>query len=301
MPRPRRLRAPQLGLVCMTFSEQCRFRTITRTRYLGLAEAERQHTLEELYWANLNRLHGAISFCVHQGIRLYRMPSSLFPMSDESIGERVLRSFATLLSAVGRRAERAQLRMVMHPDQFVVLSSENDAVVRTSISILSKQALAMDLMSLPRTSWSTLIIHGGRAGRGDELVRVIEELPDPVRLRLSLENDEYAYSAADILDVCKRAGVPMVFDNLHHVIREKLDSHDDPSIARFVKLARSTWPDPSWQLVHLSNGAEELRDQRHSHLIRDWPSAYATVPWVEVEAKGKEQAIADLRARLKLA
>ena len=59
--------------------------------------------------------------------------------------------------------------------------------------------------------------------------------------------------------------------------------------------ARSTWPDPSWQMVHLSNGLESFSDARHSDLIADVPAAYRDVPWIEVEAKGKECAIAGLR------
>ena len=186
----------------------------------------------------------------------------------------------------------------MHPDQFVVLSSESRKVVRTSIAILCKQAMAMDLMGLPQSTWSTLILHGGKAGRGRFLVRMIPKLPAEIRARLSLENDEHAYGAADILDVCRRAGVPMVFDNLHHLVNQKLTSHDSPSMARYVALARDTWPDPTWQLVHLSNGHQHLHDQRHSDLIVHFPRAYKTVPWVEVEAKGKERAIFALRQRL---
>ena len=53
-------------------------------------------------------------------------------------------------------------------------------------------------------------IHGGKGDRADALVRVIRGLPDGIRTRLVLENDEYAYSAAEILDVCRRAEVPMV-------------------------------------------------------------------------------------------
>lgn len=286
---------PQLGLVCITCSNRCRFRTITRTQFLKLSRPGRIATLEELYWDNLNRLHGVLSFCAHHDIRLYRMTSSLFPMSDEPLGEQVLRGFGALLSSVGRRAERLGIRMVMHPDQFVVLSSTSRQVVRTSIRILCKQALAMDLMGLPRSPWSTIILHGGKAGRGRHLVRTIQKLPDEIRSRLSLENDERAYSAAEILDVCRQAGVPMVFDNLHHAVREKLSSYDDPSIRRFVEAARATWPRPQWQLVHLSNGLESFCDARHSRLIAQVPPAYSDVPWIEVEAKGKEEAIFALR------
>jgi hypothetical protein len=33
-----------------------------------------------------------------------------------------------------------------------------------------------------------------------------------VRSRLTLENDGHAYGAAEVLAVCRAAGVPMVFD-----------------------------------------------------------------------------------------
>jgi UV DNA damage endonuclease len=286
---------PHFGLVCMTASEECRFRTITRTRYLRLPPAEQAAALVELYADNLRRLAAAVDFCRRNSIRLYRMPSSLFPMSDESLGRRVLTKMSPRLLEVGQAAMAAGMRIVNHPEQFVVLSSDRPEVVKTSLAILCKEALVMDLLGLPQTPFASLIIHGGKGGRGGALVRQIGKLPPGIRNRLCLENDEYSYSAAEILDVCKNAGVPMVFDNLHHVIREKIDSYEDPSLRRFTTLARATWPDPDWQLVHLSNGRTSFRDRNHSDLIVEVPSAFRQVRWIEIEAKGKEQAIADLR------
>jgi UV DNA damage endonuclease len=285
----------QLGLVCIPFDQCVRFRTITRTRFLGLPPAEQHRALLDVYWDNLHRLHRMLTFCARRGIRLYRMTSSLFPMSDEPLGTGILREMAANLSSVGRRAERLGIRVVVHPDQFCVLSSESPAVVRTSVTILKKHALAMDLMGLPRTPWASILVHGGKAGRGDALVRAIGKLPANVRGRLCLENDEYSYSAADILDACRRAGVPMIFDNHHHAIKEKLASYDDPTFARMVTAARATWPDPAWQVVHLSNGRRGFLDREHSDLIDQVPPAYRGVPWIEVEAKGKEAAIDRLR------
>jgi UV DNA damage endonuclease len=189
------------------------------------------------------------------------------------------------------------IRIVVHPDQFVVLNSENPKVARTSVRILEKHALAMDLMGLPRSPWAAMTIHGGKSGRAEALVAQIANLPESVRFRLVLENDEYAYSASEILDICRRAHVPMVFDNHHHVIHEKLASHEDVSVARFVRAARSTWPNRSWQMVHLSNGITGVHDRHHSEFIDVLPSAYRNVRWIEVEATGKECAIARLRAR----
>lgn len=105
------------------------------------------------------------------------------------------------------------------------------------------------------------------AGAAPELAAVIRDLPDAVRSRLGLENDEYACSAGAILAVCQATGVPMIFDAHHHLLKEKLTSYDDPSVAAMVQAACATWPDPSWQLVHLSNGRDRFHDRSHSDLI----------------------------------
>jgi UV DNA damage endonuclease len=293
-------RVPALGLVCITASERIRYRTITRTNYLRLHGEARGDKLRELYAFNAVKLLEALTFCFENGIRLYRVTSQLFPMSDleDGVGETVLTEISPRLLEVGRHAELYGIRVVVHPEQFVVLSSDSPEVARNAVGILEGHARQMDFMGLPRTQWSMLLIHGGKGGRSDALVERIAALPDNVRLRLALENDEHAYGAADILEVCQRSGIPMVFDAHHHVIHDKLDNYEHESIAQFTLTARDTWHDPAWQLVHLSNGKERFSDRRHSDLIDQFPSAFLTVPFVEIEAKAKEIAITDLRERL---
>lgn len=286
---------PELGLVCLSSDEQCRFRTITRTRYLSLNDQERDVQLHSIYWDNIQRLHWTLGYCARRNIRLYRATSALFPMSDEPAGEATLRLMSAALSSVGRRAKKLGIRVVLHPDQFVVLNSENPITRSTSRLILEKHALAFDLMGLPKSTWSLMNIHGGKAGRVDELVEEIKDLPPAVKNRLTLENDEYSFGSEEILQVCRRARVPMVFDCHHHVIKEGLDSYDHPSVAKYTRLARATWPRPEWQVCHVSNGDSAFLDRYHSQHITMIPKAFREVPWIEVEARGKETAIAGLR------
>jgi UV DNA damage endonuclease len=146
----------------------------------------------------------------------------------------------------------------------------------------------------PRSPWALLEIHGGKAKRADALVAAISRLPDAIRCRLGLENDEYSYGAEEIHAVCLRAGVPMVFDAHHHIVHDKLDSYEHPSVGDMLLKARATWPDPAQQLVHISNGREGFNDRQHADLIATMPSSYAQAPWIEIEAKSKEEAIAGL-------
>ncbi|HVF41576.1 MAG TPA: UV DNA damage repair endonuclease UvsE [Pyrinomonadaceae bacterium] len=282
---------PRLGLVCITHSDEVRYKTVTRKRLLQFDAPEQKRRLRELYAANLARLNAALDFCAGRGLSLYRMTSGLFPFADDDAGSDVLEEFAEDVARTGGRAAELGIRLVLHPDQFVVLSSDSPQTVANSVKILETHARVMDMLRQPRSAWALIEIHGGKGGRAERLVEQIGLLPDAVRSRIAFENDEYTYSAAEILDVCRRAGVPMVFDAHHHVVHEGLDSYDHPSVAEMVEAARGTWPVAGWQLAHISNGRESFRDRHHSDLVTQMPAAYARVPWIEVEAKHKELAI----------
>ena len=118
---------PQLGLVCITTSDQIRFRTITRTRLLQLTEAERLPVLSAIYQDNLNRVLKAIDFCAERGIGMYRLSSNLMPFADDPAHESVLLDCAALMRQIGERAAQRAIRLLTHPEQFVVLSSDSPA------------------------------------------------------------------------------------------------------------------------------------------------------------------------------
>ncbi|HEY0170299.1 MAG TPA: UV DNA damage repair endonuclease UvsE [Pyrinomonadaceae bacterium] len=295
-PKTEKRTTPRLGLVCITHSDEVRYKTVTRKRLLQFPGDEQKRVLRDLYAANLARLNAALDFCAARGLSLYRMTSALFPFADDEAGSDVLEEFRGDLERTGARAVEQGLRLVLHPDQFVVLSSDSPQTIANSVKILESHARTLDLLGLPRSPWALIEIHGGKGGRSDRLVEQIGLLPESVRTRVAFENDEYIYSAAEILDVCRRAGVPMVFDAHHHVVHEGLDSYDHPSVAEMVEAARGTWANPEWQLVHISNGCTSFRDRSHSDLVETMPAAYRRVPWIEVEAKHKELAIERLTA-----
>ncbi|HYI08763.1 MAG TPA: UV damage endonuclease UvsE [Thermoanaerobaculia bacterium] len=287
----------QLGLIGVTASDEVRFRTITRTRLRGLAPEQQVPTLRELYRDNAGRLARAIDFCLRKNIHLYRIPSGLFPQSEERPGYDLVEELAPQLGMMGARATEQGLRLVMHPE-LVVLNSDSKSAVTGSVENLRQHARVLDLLGQPRTAWAAIQIHGGKSGRADQLVKALQKLPEDVRSRLVLENDEEAYSAADVLNICRRAGIPMVFDVHHHICREGLASYDDPTVDELTRAARETWPDPSWQLVHISNGRDSFADPKHSDYIDAVPDAFREVEWIEVDARQKEQAVARLRTRL---
>jgi UV DNA damage endonuclease len=284
-----------LGLVCITHSEEVRYKTTTRKNLLSMDEAAQAAKLRSIYAQNIAILRKAVAYCLANNINLYRMTSALFPFSDESMGAEILDGFAGELAEIGTGAIERGLRLVLHPDQFVVLSSDSGTVVENSVKILKMHARTMDLLKQPRSEWAAMTIHGGKSNRADRMVENILKLPEEIRTRIVLENDEHAYSSVEILDICRRARVPMVFDAHHHICHEKLDNYNDKSVEETFWAARETWANPGNQMVHISNGRERFGDRAHSDLILTMPEVFRFAPWIEVEAKHKELAIVKLQ------
>src|SRR5687767_9890166 len=167
-PKPQHARS-NLGLVCITTSDEVRYKTVTRKRLLSFDKEIQKETLRNLYRENIARLRKAIEFCLARNINLYRMTSALFPFADEAMGAEILEEFSEDLGEIGTNAIEKGLRLVLHPDQFVVLSSDSEQVVENSVKILKMHAKTLDLLKQSRSEWAAINIHGGKAGRADRL------------------------------------------------------------------------------------------------------------------------------------
>src|SRR5690606_28369661 len=127
--------------------------------------------------------------------------------------------FKATFAKIGRYIKNNNLRISMHPDQFVVLNSPKPEIVTNSVNELKYQCALLDAMELDDTA--KLQLHGGGV-YGDNtaaMQRFIETyalLPENVTLRLVLENDDRLYSLQDCLYIHAQTGIPILFDNFHH-------------------------------------------------------------------------------------
>ena len=290
---------PELGLVCVTASEEVRFRTVSRRALAKLSPIEKQNRLRSIYAANVARLAKAIAFCCRVKIRLYRLHWGLFPFADNSLGQNILEEFAGELQEIGTIARKSAIRLVLQPSQFIVLNSNHTHVIDNSIRMLKTHARILDLLGLPHSPWASINIHGGKSDRSKKLIENIKQLPTNIYSRLTLKNDEHSYSGKAIAQICQICEIPMVFNAHHHLVHERLASYDDVSTEAIYRLAQTTWQQPQWQLVQIANGREHTYDTKHGDLITKMPSCFKNAPWIEVEAKQKEAAIFELRKELR--
>jgi len=155
-------------------------------------------------------------------------------------------------------------------------------------------------MGLDRSPQCAINIHGGKSGRSDVLIRRINDLPETIRSRLTLENDESGYSVVQLLEVHKGTGVPVVFDTHHHIFND-----DSLSMDEAMDATMETWPKGIRPLQHISNTEPGLENgsfvdrRKHSNMIHYVPEPqlkflqYRKID-VEVEAKHKNFAVFDM-------
>lgn len=212
-----------------------------------------------------------------RGVEVFRMTSCLFPWHTEYELEELpdwseIRSF---LESVGRVASESNQRLSFHPGQHNVLSSPRPEVVENSIRDLRAHGEIMDAIGLPRTPGAKINLHvggayGDHAAALERLCRVVEErLPEGVRERLTLENDDKPgmFSTRMLWEgVYQRVGVPIVFDS-HHFECGPQDSTYEEALSMAVR----SWPEGTRPQCHHTNSRRDWEDPQAGRVAHsDW-------------------------------
>lgn len=210
---------------------------------------------------SLNYLSDIFDYLVKHQISMYRMSSDLAPYAthpDMPQFHSMVQDCAGDLAIVGKRARELGLRLSFHPSQFIVLNSPDPELVRKSIWDLTSQAEMLDLMGLGPEA--VMVVHVGgvyedKITARQRWVETWPTLPEPVRRRLVLENDDLRFSCADTLYVHEHTGVRLIFDHQHFwcLNPEGLDLRD--ALSRML----ATWPSDVRPKIHFSSPRTELR------------------------------------------
>jgi UV DNA damage endonuclease len=260
--------------------------------------------IRDVYINNINEIIKLVPKLVANKLKLFRLSSNLFSLSEYN--KDILdndEQISLLLAKLGNAFMSAGIRVTTHPDQFVVLSSDNPITVKNAIKELTHHAWVFDKMGLSVSRNAAINIHGGKSNRAQQLISVVRNLPDNVRNRLTFENDESAYSIVDLLSVYESTGVPIVWDSHHHTFNDGGLSLDDA-----YSLSVYTWKASGCKpLQHLSNTTPGLENgsftdrRKHSDYIHYVPDCQregllVDVIDVDVEAKMKNLAVGKLFA-----
>jgi UV DNA damage endonuclease len=293
------------GLCCQFLDSPITFRTATHGYVSSLESLVAREYLSEIAGHNADALAAAIESCHELGIGAFRVNSQVLPLATHPItGYNLERldpsgAIAGAFEWAGDLARAYDVRLSLHPDQFVVLNSEREPVVRSAVQELEHQAVVAEMIGA-----DVIVLHGGGAAGGigaavERLERGLELLSPRVRERLALENDDRSFTPRSLLPLCRRSGVPLVYDVHHHRCLS-----DGLSIEEVTELAADTWRGRE-QYAHLSSpkgGWEGPNVRAHADYIdpADFPDAWrGRTMTVDVEAKAKERAVLAIKEALR--
>lgn len=210
---------------------------------------------------SLTYLDEIFDYLVKHDIRMYRMSSDLAPYAthpDMPQFHSMVKDSAADLAAIGKKARSLDLRLSFHPSQFIVLNSPDPSLIGKSVADLVSQAEMLDLMELGPEA--VLVVHVGgvyddKLAARQRWIDTWPTLPEPVRRRLVLENDDLRFSCADVLHIHEHTGVRLIFDHQHFwcLNPEMLDLRET------VSKMLASWPSHVRPKIHFSSPRTELR------------------------------------------
>ena len=219
------------------------------------------------------------------GIRMYRLSSNIAPYftdlnRPQFAGQ--LDEARDELAQVGALASELDIRLSMHPGQYTVLNSPDEGIVAAARRELQYATDVLDLMGQPDSAKVILHVGGVYGDKPAASARFVERyatLPERVRARLVIENDDRLYSVGDVLAIHTATGAPVVFDNLHHALNPTPGLDERAALAA----ALATWPADQTPKTHYSDRRTdpiEVR-QKGGGVTQRKPSAGAHADYVD--------------------
>jgi len=285
------------GLCCQFLDSPIKFRTATHRYVASLRSRVARRYLADISRHNAQALIQAVERCHQLGIGAFRITSQILPLATHPESGYTLEQLdpsgevEATLHLVADLADQLDVRLSFHPDQFVVLNSERETVVRSAVQELELQAGIAEMIGA-----DVIVLHAGGMGGGtsaalERLERGLPLLSSTARERLALENDDRCFTPRDLLPLCERTGVPLVYDVHHHRCLA-----DGLTVEEATARSSATWGDRE-PYAHLSSprdGWSSSNTRAHADYIdpADFPDAWlGRTMTVDVEAKAKERAV----------
>ncbi len=219
---------------------------------------------------SLELLETIFGYLERNDLRFYRVSQGLAPYAShpgmpQFHGQ--VDECADELARLGAVARERGLRLTMHTNPYVVLSSAREEVLSAGIAELEWQARLFDHMGMGPES--VIVVHVGSSA-ADRFVRGVEALPEHARARIVVENDDKTVPLVEVCALAERVGIPVVFDLMHHHINDPHGVPDDEAL----RMALATWPAGVTPKIHVSSPKTAMPDPEDVARQR-WPRLVA--------------------------
>jgi UV DNA damage endonuclease len=278
-----------------------------RTARLDTIRKKGLEVVKELGRRNVCDLLTILRWNEENGIRLMRFSSEMFPFASHEQFGYSLEYCEQEMRAVGEFAKAHGHRLTAHPGQYNQLGSPTAKVVANTVRELVYHAEMLDRILGTDEVDGIMIIHmGGTYGDKDAALNRFRAnyaaLPESVKRRLVLENDEICYSFDDLYPVCDELSIPIIYDYHHGWLNPSPNTPIETQIERCLELWRRRGIKPKFHQSEPRKGAQSLMELRaHSDRVQRLPEPLPDDVDLMLEAKDKEQAVFYLHRLYRLA
>lgn len=247
----------KIGYPCINTSVGC---TANRTFRL---KSYSEDLLIEKVSENLSCLKKTLKYNFDNGFLFFRIGSGLVPFASHSVCKFNWQNhFKKDFQEIGRFIKEKNIRISMHPDQFVVINSQNPEIVDRSIKELEYHCRVLDSLELDETAKVQIHVGGVYGEKEKSIKRFIKnykKLPNFIKKRLVVENDDKSYSASECLKINEEIQIPIVFDTLHH----ECFNNQEKMRAVFEKIIKTWKKKDGLPMIDYSNRIPDDNRCRH--------------------------------------
>lgn len=251
----------KIGYPCLNLTIGCKASRTFRLKSFS------EPRLIETVVGNLDCLEAILHWNVERRILFFRITSDLVPFASHPVcrfdwpGH-----FRDRFARIGAFIRAHRIRISMHPDQFTLINSRDEAIFDRSRRELLYHARVLDALGLDRTARIQIHVGGVYSDRPGSLRRFIARfarLDSAVRDRLVVENDERSYPLRDCLALHEATGAPVLFDVFHHSIL----NHGEDLPACLERTAPTWRPEDGVPMVDYSTQAPDKPVGSHTASI----------------------------------
>lgn len=302
----------RLGYVAMTMSlENCSpSGTVTYAVYTKLKDDyAKSLRLDRVTKSNIENTLRILKYNNALNIEVYRLTSKLVPLAThcELKAWEYPAQFCNEFKALGDYIKDKHMRISAHPDHFTILNPIKQEVLEASIRDLDYHVKLYEAMGLDDYRYKLVLHVGGLYGDKKSSIERFKEnfvkLPDRIRNRIILENDDKSFTAADVLQICRELSIPMVLDVHHHKCANNGEKLEELLPGIFETWSKEPFPPK----LHFSSPKNQKDFRSHADYIDfgefaefiNLAKRFNTDIDIMLEAKMKDKALFDLADKLK--
>lgn len=242
-------------------------KTLTFARYSALPKNERMEKLKSVTAQNLHHTKRILFYNIAHEIELYRFSSSLVPLATHpEVMWNFITPFKTEWEELGQLIQQFKLRPSFHPNQFTLFTSPRKEVTQNAVKDMKYHFKMLEAMNALQHGIINIHIGGAYGDKHTSLERFhknVKELPNKIKMHMTLENDDKTYNIEETLITCEKETIPMILDYHHHMAnKEEID------LTLYLQRIFNTWSKTdSVPKVHLSSPKSEKEYRSHADYV----------------------------------